>query len=145
MSYSQSLSSTANPSSIDSMFGKPDTIYHFSKMNRQEMQKRVDELEKSQKAKKKKINPKVINMIDEYVSFVLLASIGIRAPYFTVSRNESQISKRTWLPCRRTRPKSKPLSTNWTNTNETHYRKLGTKSPCEFLFSGIHANLTRQR
>ncbi|KAE9405242.1 condensin complex subunit SMC2 [Gymnopus androsaceus JB14] len=47
------------------MFGKANTIYHFSSMNRQEMQKRVDELEKSQKAKKKKINPKVINMIDD--------------------------------------------------------------------------------
>ncbi|KAJ3728149.1 condensin complex subunit SMC2 [Lentinula guzmanii] len=47
------------------MFGKDKTIYHFSSMNGQEMHRRVEELVKSQKAKKKKINPKVINMIDD--------------------------------------------------------------------------------
>ncbi|KAJ4470193.1 condensin complex subunit SMC2 [Lentinula aciculospora] len=47
------------------MFGKPDTIYHFKTMNGEEMRKRMEELVKSQKAKKKKINPKVINMIDD--------------------------------------------------------------------------------
>ncbi|KIK70168.1 hypothetical protein GYMLUDRAFT_34652 [Collybiopsis luxurians FD-317 M1] len=47
------------------MFGKPNTIYYFQSMNRGEMKQRSDELEKSQKAKKKKINPKVINMIDD--------------------------------------------------------------------------------
>ncbi|KAJ3745860.1 condensin complex subunit SMC2 [Lentinula detonsa] len=47
------------------MFGKDKTIYHFSSMNSQEMHRRMEELVKSQKAKKKKINPKVINMIDD--------------------------------------------------------------------------------
>ncbi|KAF9070683.1 hypothetical protein BDP27DRAFT_1323239 [Rhodocollybia butyracea] len=47
------------------MFGNANTIYHFSSMNREEMKKRLEELTKSQKAKKKKINPKVINMIDD--------------------------------------------------------------------------------
>ncbi|KAJ3835823.1 condensin complex subunit SMC2 [Lentinula raphanica] len=47
------------------MFGNENTIYHFSSMNREEMTKRVEELSKSQKARKKKINPRVINMIDD--------------------------------------------------------------------------------
>ncbi|GAW04476.1 condensin complex subunit SMC2 [Lentinula edodes] len=47
------------------MFGRAKTIYHFSTMNGVEMRQRVDELVKSQKAKKKKINSKVINMIDD--------------------------------------------------------------------------------
>lgn len=52
------------------MFGKPNTIYHFATMNHGEMKQRSAELEKSQKAKKKKINPKVINMLEEYVSAI---------------------------------------------------------------------------
>ncbi|KAF5390114.1 hypothetical protein D9757_003825 [Collybiopsis confluens] len=47
------------------MFGKPNTIYHFATMNHEEMKQRSAELDKSQKTKKKKINPKVINMLDD--------------------------------------------------------------------------------
>ena len=45
-------------------FGKPGSQYDFSKTNIPELRERVKTLEESQKGMKKKVNPKVINMID---------------------------------------------------------------------------------
>jgi structural maintenance of chromosome 2 len=45
-------------------FGKPGSQYDFSKTNVAELRERVKTLEESQKGMKKKVNPKVINMID---------------------------------------------------------------------------------
>ncbi|KAK7466259.1 Structural maintenance of chromosomes protein 2 [Stygiomarasmius scandens] len=47
------------------LFGEEGTLYYFEAMDIQEMRKNAEDLEKSQRAKKKKVNPKVMNMLDD--------------------------------------------------------------------------------
>jgi structural maintenance of chromosome 2 len=49
------------------MFGKPDSQYDFAKLDVGQLKERARELEETQKGMKKKVNPKVINMIDRCV------------------------------------------------------------------------------
>lgn len=49
---------------VHSQFGKPGTQYDFTSIDYQSLQMKAVELEKSQEGMKKKINPKVMNMID---------------------------------------------------------------------------------
>lgn len=49
-----------------SLFGKPDTPYHFGSMDVGALQARAQELEQYQGGMKKKVNPKVLNMIERF-------------------------------------------------------------------------------
>jgi structural maintenance of chromosome 2 len=49
------------------MFGKPGSPYDFAALDVGRLKERARELEETQKGMKKKVNPKVINMIDRYV------------------------------------------------------------------------------
>jgi structural maintenance of chromosome 2 len=49
-------------------FGKEGSIYDWSKVDIPQAKERARELEELQKGMKKKINPKVLNMIDTCVS-----------------------------------------------------------------------------
>lgn len=50
-----------------SLFGRKGTPYDFSVVDINQLKERARELEDSQKGMKKKVNPKVINMIDRFV------------------------------------------------------------------------------
>jgi structural maintenance of chromosome 2 len=50
--------------SIDRLFGKPGTQYDFAAVDIGKMREKARELEESQKGMKKKVNPKVLTMID---------------------------------------------------------------------------------
>ena len=52
-------------SSPNSLFGQPGSLYDFENFNLGVSRERCAELEEQQKGMKKKINPKVINMIDK--------------------------------------------------------------------------------
>jgi structural maintenance of chromosome 2 len=56
-----------------SQFGKPGTMYDFEGIDIVELKERASQLEDSQKGLKKKVNPKVMNMIDKWVSFWALS------------------------------------------------------------------------
>ncbi|THU91966.1 condensin complex subunit SMC2 [Dendrothele bispora CBS 962.96] len=47
------------------LFGQEGHQYHFEAMDIAEMRRNAEDLEKSQRAKKKKVNPKVMNMLDD--------------------------------------------------------------------------------
>lgn len=49
------------------MFGKPGTQYDFGAMDVGALQAKAEELERKQSGAKKKVNPKVTNMIDTCV------------------------------------------------------------------------------
>jgi structural maintenance of chromosome 2 len=51
-----------------SLFGQEGTQYYFEAMDMNDLRNGAEELEKSQRAKKKKVNPKVMNMLEECVS-----------------------------------------------------------------------------
>lgn len=55
---------------VVSQFGKPGTMYDFESMDIGQLKERANQLEESQKGMKKKVNPKVMNMIDKWVFFV---------------------------------------------------------------------------
>lgn len=50
-----------------SQFGKEGTPYHFAGQDIGRLREKAKELEESQKGMKKKVNPKVMNMIDKWV------------------------------------------------------------------------------
>lgn len=52
---------------INRQFGKPGSPYDFSKVDVNRLKDKARDLEAQQKGMKKKVNPKVINMIDRYV------------------------------------------------------------------------------
>jgi len=58
----ESDSSSSRPNSL---FGQPGSLYDFENFNLGVSRERCAELEEQQKGMKKKINPKVINMIDK--------------------------------------------------------------------------------
>lgn len=49
------------------MFGKKGTPYDFASVDVGQLKEKAKELEDSQKGLKKKVNPKVLNMIDRFV------------------------------------------------------------------------------
>lgn len=51
-----------------SLFGQKGSLYDFDNFDLGASRERCAELEEQQKGMKKKINPKVINMIDKYVT-----------------------------------------------------------------------------
>jgi hypothetical protein len=53
---------------LHSNFGKPGTPYDFAATDIGRLKAKAAELEEAQKGMKKKINPKVINMLDRYVT-----------------------------------------------------------------------------
>ena len=55
-----------------SLFGQADTQYDFSKLDVGQLKDRARELEQQQRGMKKKVNPKVMNMIDTCVLFLSL-------------------------------------------------------------------------
>ncbi|KAL4071944.1 hypothetical protein J3A83DRAFT_2944801 [Scleroderma citrinum] len=54
------------------LFGKLGTQYDFSAIDIEALQVKADELEEKQRGSKKKVNPKVMNMIDTYVQHSLI-------------------------------------------------------------------------
>jgi hypothetical protein len=54
------------------MFGKPGSQYDFATSDIPRLKEKAKELEESQKGMKKKVNPKVINMIDRWAAQVSL-------------------------------------------------------------------------
>jgi hypothetical protein len=67
--FSESISSTSplTDDIFSSNFGKAGTPYDFAAMDINRLKAKAAELEEAQKGMKKKINPKVINMLDRYV------------------------------------------------------------------------------
>ena len=55
-------------------FGEAGTQYDWGGKTIAELEQKVKELEEIQRGMKKKINPKVMNMIDKWVFFVWLAA-----------------------------------------------------------------------
>jgi structural maintenance of chromosome 2 len=53
-----------------SLFGQAETQYDFSKLDVGQLKDRARELEQQQRGMKKKVNPKVMNMIDTCVLFL---------------------------------------------------------------------------
>ena len=51
---------------LQSQFGLPETLYDFQGIDADVLKNKCDELEASTKGMKKKINPKVMSMIDRY-------------------------------------------------------------------------------
>jgi len=47
------------------MFGKPGTKYDFDALDVNRLQEKEKELKEAQKGMKKKVNPKVMNMIEK--------------------------------------------------------------------------------
>lgn len=66
MSYRARVSSVPNTKSapLYSEFGNPGSQYDFTSIEVDTLRKRCDELESSTEGMKKKVNPKVMNMID---------------------------------------------------------------------------------
>ena len=56
------------------LFGKPGTQYDFAALDIDALQTKAGELEEKQRGTKKKVNPKVMNMIDTYVKHSLNGS-----------------------------------------------------------------------
>jgi hypothetical protein len=54
----------------NSLFGQAETQYDFSKLDVGQLKDRARELEQQQRGMKKKVNPKVMNMIDTCVLFL---------------------------------------------------------------------------
>jgi structural maintenance of chromosome 2 len=52
------------------MFGKPGSPYDFAALDVTRLKEKAKELEENQKGMKKKVNTKVINMIDRCVVFL---------------------------------------------------------------------------
>ena len=59
-------------------FGKPGSTFDFSANDMGQLREKARELEEQQKGMKKKINPKVLNMIDrcEVQSLVVIARLS---------------------------------------------------------------------
>jgi hypothetical protein len=80
-----------------SLFGQPGSQYDFSKIDVAQLKDRARELEEHQRGMKKKVNPKVMNMID---TWVLFPGPPLGAPntdslfYFPASRNAKRALKR---------------------------------------------------
>ena len=60
-------------SKTSSLFGQPGSQYDFSKIDIGQLKDRARELEEQQRGMKKKVNPKVMNMIDTCVLAALLS------------------------------------------------------------------------
>jgi hypothetical protein len=58
------------------LFGKPGTLYDYTGVDIPQSKEKAKELEELQKGMKKKINPKVMNMIDTSVSLFLNIVLG---------------------------------------------------------------------
>jgi hypothetical protein len=58
-------------SKTSSLFGQPGSQYDFSKIDIGQLKDRARELEEQQRGMKKKVNPKVMNMIDTCVPAAL--------------------------------------------------------------------------
>ena len=52
---------------LDRLFGKKDSQYDFDSVDVSKLKEKARELEEAQKGMKKKVNPKVLNMIDRCV------------------------------------------------------------------------------
>jgi len=59
-------------SASDSQFGQPGTQYDFDNMDVSTTRAECEKLEATQKSMKKKVNPKVMSMIDRWGIFCLL-------------------------------------------------------------------------
>lgn len=78
--------------------------------------------------KKKKINTKVINMIDRYVAMEgLLRQMLIQFMLMLVLRRRKRVSRRCWQLFSKTRRRSSRLSRNLIGINLTLLRRLGLK------------------
>ena len=60
-------------SKTSSLFGQPGSQYDFSKIDIGQLKDRARELEEQQRGMKKKVNPKVMNMIDTCVPAALFS------------------------------------------------------------------------
>jgi structural maintenance of chromosome 2 len=78
-----------------SLFGQPGSQYDFSKIDVAQLKDRARELEEQQRGMKKKVNPKVMNMID---TWVLFPCPTLRAPntnslFSSVEKREASLKK----------------------------------------------------
>lgn len=53
-----------------SKFGKPGSVYDFGNIDVPALQHKAQELEQTQNGMKKKVNPKVMNMLERYVFII---------------------------------------------------------------------------
>ncbi|KAF5360038.1 hypothetical protein D9758_007643 [Tetrapyrgos nigripes] len=69
------------------LFGQEGTQYYFEAMDVAEMRANAEELEKSQRAKKKKVNPKVMNMLED----VEKREVALKKMLTTVLKDKEKI------------------------------------------------------
>jgi hypothetical protein len=75
-------------SKTSSLFGQPGSQYDFSKIDIGQLKDRARELEEQQRSMKKKVNPKVMNMIDTCVLAALLSRRALTVDHsFPASRS----------------------------------------------------------
>lgn len=75
------------------LFGKPDTQYDFSKADIDQLKNKAMDLEKSQEAIKKKLNPKVMNMIEKCVVSASRYTPSLIVPVFSLEKREGGLQK----------------------------------------------------
>ena len=71
------------------LFGKPGSAYDFDNVDMQDAKGKAKELEEQQKGMKKKINPKVMNMIDS----VEKKEVSLKQMMKTVIRDKRKIEE----------------------------------------------------
>ena len=76
---------------FDSQFGQPGTQYDFENMDVSTTRTECEKLEATQKSMKKKVNPKVMSMIDRWVIFYLELSDAHRR--YSVEKRELELLK----------------------------------------------------
>jgi hypothetical protein len=74
-------------------FGKPGSPYDFAAVDIGKLREKARELEEAQKGMKKKVNPKVLNMIDRCVLFSMWYSFAV-----LVANSENAALRRRSFP-----------------------------------------------
>ncbi|KDQ59585.1 hypothetical protein JAAARDRAFT_33164 [Jaapia argillacea MUCL 33604] len=69
------------------MFGKPGSLYHFASMDIGRLKEKARDLEERQKGMKKKVNPKVVTMIDD----VEKREVALKKMLATVLKDKEKI------------------------------------------------------
>lgn len=113
-------------------FGKENSPYNFTGIDMRNAKNKCRQLEENHRAMKRKVNPKVLSMIDrcEHCHCPL---VGLSLIWFhrAASRRRSAISSQCTSRSSRTRRKSKRRSPSSTNTRRTRSRRRGKRSTGE--------------
>ncbi len=78
---------------LQSQFGLPETLYDFQGIDAEVLKNKCDELEASTKGMKKKINPKVMSMIDRYFFCINKRFLALKCSPSSVEKKEVELKK----------------------------------------------------